>query len=783
MDSKQPARIERLVTLNGRSYPARGAENAFAGKSKKLIRLSGTLADGVAVLNEPDPAVTSDPIVHVESESASPAATNSWTLGLKRICVIRVDFSDLPGEPVGRLDGQVYTAPYVKDFMDGTIGQFYRENSYGASSITNTFVTPVLRMPQTAAYYATNYAAYQLHADAQAAASSVVSLTDFDRILVLFSWLGDLPNSRWYGAAGLADVGGARVWINGELDIWTVAHEIGHTYGLFHANLWQVNDGNPISPAGASAEYGDVFDRMGSCANDLRGHFNPWYKNMLGWIPDGQIQTVTFSGNYRVNQFDTPTAHGTLALKIPGNGCDYWVSCRRAFSYPTLKFGAYIFRSYGKPAQSDLLDFTNPGTNAYDAGLGMGAAFTDPDSGVTIQPIANGGSGANQWLDVQITVPTNSVSYLDLKTFPSPFNAPVGLAIDTQQNLYVTENFAIRKISASASVTTLNAGSFQLPAGIATSPDGRIFVVDRGLNCVQTINASGIATLFAGQPNTFGSADGPALTARFMEANGIAIDQNGDAYVTDAGNHTIRKISNAGIVSTFAGQPGVSGSTDGIGAAALFNRPTGIAIDKSGNLFVTDSQNSTIRKISITSGAVTLFAGSPNRPGAADGLGTKARFDHPQNLAIDLAGNLLVSDTANHTVRKITPSGAVTTILGRAQFRGSDDGLASASRLYNPGGIAVSPSGAIYIADTGNNTIRVATPHDARSDVKLAIAQTNGQAVVNWPATFGAYKVQSSENAQSWTDNFAAPWVIDGASTLTNQPSARSTLFRLQKSN
>ena len=162
-------------------------------------------------------------------------------------------------------------------------------------------------------------------------------------------------------------------------------------------------------------------------------------------------------------------------------------------------------------------------------------------------------------------------------------------------------------------------------------------------------------------------------------------------------------------VATLAGQALVSGSTNGYSTNALFNDPAALVTDPAGNLFVADSQNHAIRKISAN-GLVTMLAGQLGVPGSGDETGAQARFDSPCGVTLDRNGNLFVSDTGNHTIRKITPAGVVTTIAGRAGQSGFADGPSSSALFNSPLGIAVAPNGTIYVADSGNHVIRAISP-------------------------------------------------------------------------
>ena len=223
-----------------------------------------------------------------------------------------------------------------------------------------------------------------------------------------------------------------------------------------------------------------------------------------------------------------------------------------------------------------------------------------------------------------------------------------------------------------------------------------------------TVNPVGVTT-FAGWPQAAGTANGAGSSARFNYPGGIRIDAAGNAYVADGGNDTIRKISPSGLVTTFAGSPGVAGSTDGGVGTALFNGPGGVAVDSSGNVYVADSAgNYTIRK--IAGGQVTTFAGSPGNSGHVDASGTNARFAEPQNLAVDASGNIYVADGKGETIRKITPGGAVSTLAGTANSRGITNGAALAARFNNPTGVIVDNSGNVYVADYGNSAVRLINP-------------------------------------------------------------------------
>jgi sugar lactone lactonase YvrE len=229
----------------------------------------------------------------------------------------------------------------------------------------------------------------------------------------------------------------------------------------------------------------------------------------------------------------------------------------------------------------------------------------------------------------------------------------------------------------------------------ATSADDFVYVVNAEKNAVATVAGNG----------TLGFADGNIADARFYPPTGVAVDATGNIYVADSENHRIRKITPGGTVSTMAGS-GTAGSAEGVGTAAQFKSPRAVAVDATGNVYVADGLNHKIRKIT-PAGEVSTLAGS-GAYGFADGDGANAKFYFPKGIALDASGNLYVADDINHRIRKITPTGTVTTIAGSTS--GSDDGDGINAKFNNPIGITLDASGNIYVADAGNHCIRMITP-------------------------------------------------------------------------
>jgi sugar lactone lactonase YvrE len=247
------------------------------------------------------------------------------------------------------------------------------------------------------------------------------------------------------------------------------------------------------------------------------------------------------------------------------------------------------------------------------------------------------------------------------------------------------------------------AARFNAPEGIAADSAGNLYVAEPASATVRKLTPQGVVTTLAGTLGAVGYADGNGSAARFSQPSRLTTDAQGNVYLTDTGNSVVRRITPAGAVGTVAGN-GTCGSVDGSTTAAQFCNPKGIVLDRRGNLWIADTGNHTVRRIDIE-GKVTTVAGSPGVCGSADGRGGTARFCNPQDVGVDEWDNVYVVDTGNSTIRMINPKGEVSTLAGQAGQCGAQDGSATVSRLCAPSGIAVEGND-LYVADTGNATIR-----------------------------------------------------------------------------
>ena len=342
-------------------------------------------------------------------------------------------------------------------------------------------------------------------------------------------------------------------------------------------------------------------------------------------------------------------------------------------------------------------------------------------------------AGCDSVMTIHLTVSTGSPVYVvstlagagsigntDGTGTSARFNYPRHVALDSAGNVYASDYFGgrIRKITPFGVVSTINV-ALNKPSGVVVDSSGNIYVAEYVSSHIVKISPSGTKTTLAGS-GTSGFVNDTGTSAQFYRPDGIALDGNGNVYVADYGNNCIRKISPSGVVTTLAGS-GTAGFADGTGTTAQFYRPTDVAVDGAGNVYVADQGNNRIRKIT-PSGVVTTIAGSAST-GFVDGTGTSAKFADPSGLAIDGDGNLYIADADNYCIRKMTPSGVVTTIVG-TNVQGYKDGTGTSARFNNFVKVAVDKDNNLYIPDIYNQRIRKVTVVPGSGETKDTISVT-----------------------------------------------------------
>jgi len=324
-------------------------------------------------------------------------AVSPWTEGSKTLLFIRIDFPDRPGEPTDRFN-QPLTEGAAQNLIDGVVNQFYINNSYSKTSLRAT-VTPVVRMPQPQTAYPRE-SLYNLVTDARNAARAAgFETNNFNLDMVAYSY------TELHAFSGISPIANKGALLNGSFTFKVATHELGHAYGLMHANLWRTSDGTPTGE-GLNIEYGDDFDMMGRGATQ-ETHFNASYKRNLEWLKEENVQNVTQNGVYRVYAHDTtaPEPQGFRALKIRKDGLkDYWVEFRQQFpNLPNLTDGALIRwdSEFDGWRRTQLLDM-NPTTQSLtDAALIVGQSFTDAASGIKITVLGKGAT-VPESLDIKV---------------------------------------------------------------------------------------------------------------------------------------------------------------------------------------------------------------------------------------------------------------------------------------------------------------------------------------------------------------------------------------------
>ena len=329
-----------------------------------------------------------------------------------------------------------------------------------------------------------------------------------------------------------------------------------------------------------------------------------------------------------------------------------------------------------------------------------------------------------------------------------------GIAVDSSGNLYIADQFnnRVRKVSSDGTITTVagngtggfagdkgSATSAELltPQGVAVDSSGNIYIADTGNHVVRKVSGGTITTVAGTNVAGYGGDGAGATGALLTNPSAVAIDAAGNLYIADTSNNAIRKVTKDGTITTIVGTGRADFSGDGGPAsAAVLSNPEGVAVDAAGNIYIADTGNRRIRKISVIDGTINTVAGTGALAFSGDGgLATKAALANPDGVAVDAAGNIYIADSFNNRVRVVLPNGTITTIAGtRTAGYSGDGGLATNAQLRTPSSIAVGSSGKIYVADNQNNAIRLLTLNAQQAPVP-----TINSGGVNSAGEFGAF--------------------------------------------
>ena len=442
------------------------------------------------------------------SAELATAANDAWTHGPKTVLYMRVNFPDDLTEPISE------AAAY--NVMDG-VNDFYTEGSYDLTSLSPT-VTPLMTLPNTKWWYSTAGPGALINDAREAARHVGFETANYDLDIVAFTTVPD------YDFGGLAAVHGKSVWLQ-STGVGVTAHELGHNYGLWHANLWDTSTNFSVIGPGTNLEYGNIFDTMGD-ATAGNNQFNATHKNILDWLPDTAVQNVTSNGVYRIFAFDTPSRVNGLfyAAKVRKDfQRDYWIEYRQKFTANAwLQNGVLL--DWAPWPQSNggtqLID-TTPGTptgsqSREDAALVIGRTFNDDAAGVYITPLARGTAGTNVWIDVQVNLgasPANNPPVMQIEIDP-PNAAPGALV-----HFHATASDAAGDALAYAwTFDDLSFSTNNLPWTFKSWTAAGDHVV----RCVVSDMKGGVAS--ANTVVTVGVADGFRITGRVTDTNGVPLE-------------------------------------------------------------------------------------------------------------------------------------------------------------------------------------------------------------------------------------------------------------------
>jgi sugar lactone lactonase YvrE len=497
---------------------------------------------------------------------------------------------------------------------------------------------------------------------------------------------------------------------------------------------------------------------------------------------------IADSNNHKIRSIIGGIMNTVAGTGVPGYSGDFGLAKVAQLNLPTqvnvdpngvIYITDYNNQRVRKVAQSGII------TTVAAAGSGLGTP-----SGIATDPSANlyvGDSTGSHVLKfassgiISTYAGTGTGYYLGDGGVASAAQLvqPEGLAIDPQ-GIYIADKgeARIRKIQSNNNIVSPPGATGSGPAGVAVDSGENIYIADAPGNRVLKVAPSGQVTLIAGTgiPGPFGD-NGQANLAQLNQPSGVALDPAGNIYIADTGNHRIRKVTLAtGIITTIAGSNQGYGGDNQIATAALLNAPAGLTLDNNGNIFVADTGNNRIREISATTGIITTVAGNGNNAYSGDnGPATQAAISSPHGVAVDSRFNLYIPDFSGR-VRKVATSGIITTIAGSATPGYSGDGgPALSAQLSQPWGITVDASGNVIVSDIGEQAVRQLSPVASTSLAVQTTSLPNGVVGTAYAQTLTA---TGGTLPYTWTSStLPAGLTLSSSGSITGTPTVAGTFF------
>jgi sugar lactone lactonase YvrE len=389
----------------------------------------------------------------------------------------------------------------------------------------------------------------------------------------------------------------------------------------------------------------------------------------------------------------------------------------------------------------------------------------------------------------------------------SDLSGPAAVAVDSSGNLYIADfgNNVVEEVTPGG-VLSIVAGTgtggaptpgpatssnLYSPAGVAVDSAGNLYIADMFNNRVEKVTSGGVLSIVAGTGTGGVPTPGPATSSDLYAPSGVAVDSAGNLYIADLNNNLVEKVTSGGVLSIVAGSGNVGRPTPGPATASALYYPFSVAIDSAGNLYIADSSNDVVEKVT-SGGVLSIVAGTGTGGAPTPGLATSSDLSDPQGVAVDSAGNLYIADANNSVIEQVTPFGVLSIVAGTGTFGPPTPGPAAASALNFPYGVAVDSSGNLYIADFGNNVVEEVTTSWTVPGPPTTVTATagNAQANVTWsaPTSDGGARITSfsvqysTDGGASWTTASMCTGLATSC-TVTGLTNGSSYLFRVLATN